>query len=884
MANEVKTTCPYCGVGCGVIATTEKNGKVIVQGDPKHPSNFGRLCSKGAALADTIELNHRLLHPMSGSHQTSWDQAIENVASGFKRIIEHHGPDAVAFYVSGQLLTEDYYVANKLMKGFIGSANIDTNSRLCMSSSVAGHKRAFGSDTVPCSYEDLEQANLITLVGSNTAWCHPVLYQRIRDAKVRRPHMKVVVIDPRRTATCEIADIHLPLVPGSDIDIFLALLDYLDRHDALDREYIAQHTEGFEMALERARTHDDPIKETARKCGVSPVALEQFFRLFLEREKSVTVYSQGVNQWSFGTDKVNAIINCHLATGRIGKAGMGPFSFTGQPNAMGGREVGGLANQLAAHMDFEPQDIERVKRFWKAPNMAKQPGLNAVDMFDAMIEGRIKAVWIMATNPAVSMPDADRIKTALEQCEFVVMSDCVSNTDTAKYADVLLPATTWGEKNGTVTNSERRISRQRAFLDTPGEARDDWKIISDVARAMGYSEAFSYRRVEEILREHAALSGLDNHGTRDFDISAYAGVTSSQYEKLRPTLWPFTQADSGANVRLLSNGRFFTDSGKARFVAVTRGKPANSTQPKLPLILNTGRIRDQWHTMTRTGSAPRLNQHIHEPFVEINPDDAELFDIRNGTLANISTASHTITARAVVSTEQRPGSLFIPMHWSDATAQNSSVNKLVASNVDPISGQPEFKHSPVQITAYTPLWQGFILINKEIDIDYTGYCIKSRGNGFWRYEIAGEKEQVNWLELLKYPFSSNVELLEFSDIAQHRFRFAVIEDSRLLGCLYISRDRVLADHAWLGKLFCKKELSHHDRRSLLAGHPMNPADDCGKTICACFSVGNKTLLHEINHCGLDSIEAIGDKLKAGTSCGSCIPEIKGLLSDTHESY
>ncbi|MCG8426123.1 MAG: molybdopterin-dependent oxidoreductase, partial [Chromatiales bacterium] len=460
----VKTTCPYCGVGCGVIVERSSDGSITVTGDKDHPANFGRLCSKGTALGQTLDLDNRLLTPRIGGHSVDWDEALNAVAAGFRSVIEEHGPDAVAFYVSGQLLTEDYYVANKLMKGFIGSANIDTNSRLCMSSSVAGHKRAFGSDTVPCSYEDLEIADLIVLVGSNTAWCHPVLFQRIRQAKKERPAMKVVVIDPRKTDTCDIADLHLPLKPGTDITLFNGLLDYLDREDSIDWEFIINATQGLQDALIAARTNNHPVVTTARETGLCHKSIQQFYTWFSQTEKVVTVYSQGVNQWSCGTDKVNAIINCHLATGRIGKPGMGPFSFTGQPNAMGGREVGGLANQLAAHMDFTDEAIDSVKRFWQSNTVATKPGLKAVDLFEAIERGKVKAIWIMATNPAVSLPEADRFREALRECQLVVVSDCVDNTDTAACADILLPATTWGEKDGTVTSSERRISRQRNFL------------------------------------------------------------------------------------------------------------------------------------------------------------------------------------------------------------------------------------------------------------------------------------------------------------------------------------------------------------------------------------------------------------------------------------
>ena len=470
----VKTTCPYCGVGCGVIAERDAAGLVSVRGDPQHPANFGRLCGKGSALAETIGLEGRLLEPVIDGEAASWDVALDHVAEGFGRIVRQHGPNSVAFYVSGQILTEDYYVVNKLAKGFVGTANIDTNSRLCMASSVAGHKRAFGSDTVPGCYEDLELADLLVLVGSNAAWCHPVLYQRMEAAKARNPACRIVVIDPRRTATCEGADLHLALRSGSDSVLFNGLLAYLARNNAIDRAFVEASTTGAEAAL--GQVADQTVSQTADVCGLAEGTVELFFDWFARTERVVTLYSQGINQSSSGADKVNAILNCHLLTGRIGRPGMGPFSLTGQPNAMGGREVGGLANQLAAHMEIEnPQHRDLVQRFWRSPVIADKAGLKAVDMFDAIGEGRIKAVWIMSTNPLVSLPDADRARRALEACEFVVVSDCMRLTDTTRYANVLLPATTWGEKSGTVTNSERRISRQRPFLPAPGSARADWR-------------------------------------------------------------------------------------------------------------------------------------------------------------------------------------------------------------------------------------------------------------------------------------------------------------------------------------------------------------------------------------------------------------------------
>jgi len=358
----IRTTCPYCGVGCGVIATIEGDGSVTVKGDPHHPANQGRLCSKGAALGETLSNDDRLLQPEIDGTPCDWDTALDHVADKFRGIIDQHGPDAVAFYVSGQLLTEDYYVANKLMKGFIGSANIDTNSRLCMSSAVAGHKRAFGSDTVPGSYEDIDRAKLIVLTGSNTAWCHPVVYQRISQARKDNPDLKIVVIDPRRTATCDIADLHLALQPGSDSVLFNGLLVYIKDQEEYNQQFVTNYTEGADQAIASAREHAGSIQQVASRCGLSDTDVETFYKLFARTERVVTVFSQGINQWSFGTDKVNAIINCHLLTGRIGRPGMGPFSITGQPNAMGGREVGGLSNQLAAHMQLDiPQHRELVR-------------------------------------------------------------------------------------------------------------------------------------------------------------------------------------------------------------------------------------------------------------------------------------------------------------------------------------------------------------------------------------------------------------------------------------------------------------------------------------------------------------------------------------------
>ena len=497
-----RTTCPYCGVGCGVLATRKKDGSTEIAGDPDHPANFGKLCSKGLALGETFDVEQRLLHPQVNGDRVSWNEATALVAQKFNQAIAEHGPDSVAFYVSGQLLTEDYYVANKLMKGFIGSANIDTNSRLCMASAVAGHKRAFGADIVPCNYSDLEEADLVVLTGSNFAWCHPVLFQRLQAAREKRG-TKLVVIDPRRTVTAEAADLYLAITPQSDVALFNGLLKYLYSRGEIDGTFVHANTDGLAQTLLAAAEWS--IAKVAAACGLTTQEVETFYQLFARVPKTVTVFSMGVNQSASGTEKVNAIINCHLLTGRIGKVGAGPFSITGQPNAMGGREVGGLANMLAAHMDLENADHRQaVQEFWQAPRMASQTGLKAVELFEAVHNGRIKALWIMATNPAVSMPNSNFIAEALQACPFVVLSDVTASTETAQHCDVLLPAQGWGEKDGTVTNSERRISRQRKFMQPAGEARADWKIIADVASTMGFA-GFDYTLPAEIFAEHAAL-------------------------------------------------------------------------------------------------------------------------------------------------------------------------------------------------------------------------------------------------------------------------------------------------------------------------------------------------------------------------------------------
>jgi assimilatory nitrate reductase catalytic subunit len=870
----IRTTCPYCGVGCGVLVS--RDGEAYsVRGDPEHPANLGRLCSKGAALGETLSLDDRLLYPEINGERASWDTALDTVARRFRQVIAEHGPDAVAFYVSGQLLTEDYYVANKLMKGCIGSGNIDTNSRLCMASAVAGHKRAFGSDSVPGCYEDIELADLVVLVGSNMAWTHPVVFQRLVAAKKARPEMRVVLIDPRGTATAEIlqpgADLHLRIKPGADAWLFNGLLNHLKREDALDWAYLEAHVDGFGAVLQAASGLSIP--SVANECGLPEADVAAFYRLFTQTPKTVSVFSQGINQSSSGVDKVNSILNVHLATGRIGQPGSTPFSITGQPNAMGGREVGGLANQLAAHMDFTPADIDRVGRFWRAPNMARQPGLKAVELFEAVHDGRIKALWIMATNPAVSLPLADRVVEALQRCPFVVVSDVVARTDTSVHAHIKLPAAAWGEKDGTVTNSERRISRQRAFLPPPGEVQPDWWNIAEVAKRMGFGESFDFAGPAEIFSEHAALSGFENAGTRDFDIS---GLAVADYDTLQPVQWPVTS--QGSSPRLFAYGHFFTPSGKARMSPITPRAPVHALSEATPLLLNTGRIRDQWHTMTRTGKAAKLLAHIDQPFIEIHPLDARRAGVRDGALARISNSHGAMLARVTESREQPIGSVFAPIHWNAQFTGQGRVGALIDAITDPVSGQPEFKQTPVAVTAYAASWHGFVLTRAMLDCAAeAGFWARVRSRSAWRHEIAGLEMAADVPRRMRGLIALAGDWIEMQDPGASRYRGALIKDGRLLAVYFLEReaDRLPPRH-WLESLFDSDTLSDAERRALLLGRPGPGMADNGRIICACFGVGEHSLTKAMAE-GATSVEALGIQLNAGTNCGSCIPELKRLL-------
>lgn len=857
----VRTTCPYCGVGCGVLARPDGT----ISGDPDHPANLGRLCSKGSALGETISLDGRLLSPRVHGVDSDWDSTLDLVARKFSEAVAKHGPDSVAFYVSGQLLTEDYYVANKLMKGFIGSANIDTNSRLCMASSVAGHRRAFGSDTVPGQYEDFEDADLVVLVGSNLAWCHPVLFQRLSAAKDARPGMKVVVIDPRRTATASIADLHLAIRPDGDAALFNALLAEIDRRDLIDSNYTTAHVDGLAGALASAAA-SDPLSS-----GLSRAEIDAFVDLWCSTEKVVTLYSQGVNQSSCGTDKVNAILNCHLATGRIGRPGMGPFSMTGQPNAMGGREVGGLANMLACHLEIEnPDHRHAVQGFWNAPHMPERQGLKAVDLFQACSDGRIKALWIMSTNPAVSLPGADQVAEAIRAVPFTVVSDIIEDTDTNRLCDVLLPATGWGEKSGTVTNSERRLSRQRAFLPKPGQARPDWDIVSEVGRRMGWHDAFDYASEAEIFREYAALSGVAALLGRDFDISGLADLSDDAYDRLSPTIWPVPRGGTRKD-RFFADGGFFHETGRARMLPIVPPAP-RSALPGTQVVLNTGRVRDHWHTMTRTGRAPRLGSHLAEPYLEIHPEDAEAAMLAPADLVEVTSNHGRAVLRVMITDRARPGSAFAPMHWTGVTSALGRVNALVAPVTDPVSGQPASKTSSVALKRYTACWYGFAAGTAQMH-PTRPYAAIARTRSGWRAEVAGHKRPGNWEAEARTVLNlHHGEASVFEDRARGVARVAITDNGRLIGAFFAAPDPVAVARSLVVDLIGQEVAAS----TVLAGVPGADRPSKGAEVCACFNVGTEDIRTAVQG-GCTTVAALGKKLNAGTNCGSCRPELQVLI-------
>lgn len=860
----MKTTCPYCGVGCGV--SVQPDGGIT--GDATHPASFGRLCVKGAALGDTLHSSGRLLAAQVDGKRAALSDALDSAAARLRAIIDQHGPGAVAIYASGQLLTEDYYVANKLMKGYLGVANIDTNSRLCMASAVMGYKRAFGADAVPCCYEDFTEADLVVLVGSNAAWTHPVAYQRLVQAKQQRPAMRVVVIDPRRTASADLADLHLPLRPGSDGALFSGLLNWLAQHDGID-DTMLPHLNGVEETLAAARPWT--LARAADACELDSERLAEFYQLFSQRDRVLTLWCMGINQSAAGSDNNNAIINAHLLSGKTGRAGCGPFSLTGQPNAMGGREVGGLATQLAAHMGFSEAECDRLQRFWQSPTIARQPGLTAVPLFEAVARGEVKAVWILGTSPAVSMPEGNRVIQALAACPLVIVSEVTANTDTTAVADILLPATGWGEKNGTVTNSERRISRQRAFIPPPGEAKPDWWLLAQVAQRLGFGDAFGWQHPAEIFREHAALSGFENNRQRAFDISGLAQLSNQQWDRLTPVQWPVNARFPQGCARLFGDRRFFHADGKARLIPGAAPAAAQVSEA-YPLLMNSGRIRDQWHTMTRTGEVPRLMQHIDEPFVALHPVTAQRLGLASGDLARVQSELGWLAARVRLDSGMRLDELFAPMHWSRQFASQSHVDALVKARGCPVSAQPAFKQTPVRIQPLRTRWQGWLwqrAIHPPADVQYWA---RAPQQGAQRLTLAGDGAARDWAEAQLATQGMQCQQVQG---AGGEYRLLAWRDGELQLAFYAAARWPMLDHAFITAAFREPPTDAAGRFALLAGRAAQGSAP-GRIICSCYGVGETAIKQAIAQ-GCASPAALGAALRCGTNCGSCLPELKQLL-------
>jgi len=884
MQTTGKTNCPYCGVGCGIEATIESNKIIAVKGNAEHPANLGRSCVKGSSLHETQGHHNRILSPRIHGKNVSWDEATSTVAKHFQETIEQYGPDSVAFYLSGQLLTEDYYVANKLMKGFIGSGNIDTNSRLCMASASTAYKRAFGEDVVAGCYEDLDSADAIFIIGANPAYAHPIVYQRMIKAREENPTRKIVVIDPRKTASAKDADLYLAIKPGSDAYFYNGLLMYLAEEGKLDKDYIAKHCQGFDQTLQTAQSQFTDIAAVATACDIELSLLLESYQIFAETDNVVTFFSQGINQSSTGVDKGNAIINCHLATGKIGREGADAFSITGQPNAMGGREVGGLSTQLAAHLHFEnSNEIELVKRFWQAPSIATKQGLKAIDMFDAVDSGKIKAIWIMATNPVVSMPNANLVQRALKKCPMVVVSECYENTDTINYADVVLPASTWGEKQGSVTNSDRTISMHKSMIKAPGEARNDWQIITDVAHALGFEDAFNYQHPVDIFREHAALSGFENShpyadqkGENDvyrvFDISALANISKSEYENFIPTKWPINTANPNGLKRIFTDGVFATKNQKANLIPITAQLP-KILPDNNQVVMNSGRIRDQWHTMTRTGRVAKLMTHSDEPYIAVNPNDAKHFQLEDKQLAVLSNLGAEFIGRVNITTDQRTGEIFVPIHWNDNFSASARASALVNPITDSICGQPEFKHSPVNIKPFNSVWSGYLISSQAVTcpINYWSKIQLEQGH---KYLLSDQQTLGDDEAFLASLYPKIDDWLVLKDDQKNILRIAGFIDKKL-HCFFAASTNLALK---FNTRFIEGQLNKtHDiktRFKLMSGLDSDGENDVGAIICSCFQIGEKTIKEAIKSGQCGSVEALGEELKCGTNCGSCIPDLK----------
>ncbi|HHF3038754.1 TPA: nitrate reductase [Vibrio diabolicus] len=857
-----KTTCPYCGVGCGIEIS---NNKII--GDALHPANSGSLCVKGVALAESLQMPSRLLYPKLREKEVSWQVITDLIAQEIHQAKAEFGPDSVAMYVSGQLLTEDYYVANKLMKGYVGSANIDTNSRLCMSSAVAAHVRAFGEDVVPVNYDDIDNTELLIICGANTAWTHPVLFRRIQQARENNPNLKLVVIDPRETVTAQQADLHLPIKNDGDVSLFNGLLKFLIEQQYIDSEYINSHTDGFDALAEEVSDLRYDVTNLTSSIGISEEKLTTFFQWFAQSPTAITLFCQGVNQAENGVDKGNAIINAHLATGKIAKSGCGPFSITGQPNAMGGREVGGLANQLAVHRAFDADSIKQVQAFWDSPEIATKPGLKAVELFEAVERGEIKVLWIMATNPVVSLPDNQMVKRALEACPFVIVSDITAESDVAKYADVLLPAAGWGEKQGMVTNSERRLSRQRQFQTPPGEAKSDWWAISQVGQALCALEktqnGFAFTSERAVFREYATMTGMNADSPLKLDLSQYANLTEQEYEEWVPTQW--------GGERPFADGVYSHPDGKARFV-VTSESPTRLERIK-GWWLNTGRQRDQWHTMTRTGHIAHLAASELEPTVYMNTLSATQNRLKAGQLTKLFQPTSNTGIYAKVAIDEGLGfqELFMSMHWAGRYGGESSVNAIINSAKDPISGQPAFKSSYVEVQDAAVKTYGMFIGTQFDSGKFLYSAFQAESNlGIWRFAHDKRPKKQSFCRTEK---SRRITI----DIALGWLAvdYDLVGDVRIIrSVLVVSSEPIQTDYTnFTGLIGKPMELSQ-----LLT---ITQSQSSAKLVCSCFRVTDKQIHDAMEKQDCTSLTQLQNKLKCGTNCGSCVSQIKQML-DSHQ--
>ena len=895
--HETKSICCYCGVGCGVIIRTDIDAgtgaaKITgVRGDPDHPANFGRLCTKGSTLHLTTHEEMRAQQPEMRTERSaqrqpvSWDGALDAVADKFASIIQQHGPDAVAFYISGQLLTEDYYVFNKLAKGLIGTNNVDTNSRLCMSSAVAGYKVTLGMDAPPGCYEDIDHAQCIFIAGSNTAFAHPIIFRRIEDARKKNPALKMIVVDPRRTDTASMADLHLAILPGTDVALFNAMLHVMLWEGWCDQQYIAAHTVGFEQL--KATVKDFTPQFSATICGIAAEDIVQAARWFATSPATLSLYCQGLNQSAHGTHKNAALINLHLATRQIGKPGAAPFSLTGQPNAMGGREVGGMANLLSGHRNLaDPKHRAEVAALWGIADVPAKPGKTAVEMFEAVRSGAIKAIWIACTNPAQSMPDLKLVNEALQAAEMVVVQEAFRQTDTTHYADVLLPATTWGEKDGTVTNSERCISRVRAVVSAVGEARHDWEIAVDfgqrLAHRLGRPSLLEFSNHEAIFNEHRETTR-----GRDLDIT---GLSYALLENSGPQQWPFVTGAVQGKKRLYEDGIFPTESGRANFVDTPYLPTAEDTDARFPLHFNTGRLRDQWHGMSRTGNVGRLFSHVEEPLLSMHADDMARRKLMDGDIVQVTSRRGNLHLRVAASPEMRPGQTFMPMHWGNQFMRGLGANALTINKFDPQSKQPELKHAAVQVSKLNLPWQIVAMRSGEAahrlarlqpllaQFDYAALGLYGRDNELVILQAAHHAAAPDALlneidEILQLDDTHKV--MNYRDAKRGISKRALLHGDHLIG-VRLTGETVARD--WLKELIAQTTDTKLLRQWLLAPVSAPPAgqNPRGRIICNCFDVAEQEVANEIK-LGMD-LPAIQKKLKCGTECGSCLPELKRLCA------